>query len=195
MVDVTLFDVLFSLFSILFTLLLQVRVPSLIILLVELRHVSVVQCALASINRLKPLSLFLYGAEFKVNLIGPRANDHFPVIHGAGVNSGKLERDLTLLTDLSLLFFVVNEEVFGQDKVPLLEADDQVYPFLDEALLKAAASRLDFGGVNRDWVPQLLLGGHLRDLSLIVLLHNDRGCPASLRSGHLLSDFVSYSPD
>ena len=92
------------------------------------------QSALASVNCLKPFPLFLNGAELKMDLIGTRANDHLFVVHSAGVYPGKLERDLTLFTDLSLLFLVVHEEVLCQDKVPLLEASDQVDPFLDEAL-------------------------------------------------------------
>ncbi len=134
MVDVTLLYVFYSLFSLLFNLLLQVRIASLVIFLIELRHVSVMQSALASINRLKPLPLFLYGVELKMDLIGTRANDHLFVVHSAGVYPGKLERDLTLFTDLPLLFLIVHEEVLGQDKVPLLESSDQVDPFLDEAL-------------------------------------------------------------
>jgi len=124
MVDVTLFDVIFSLFSVLFSLVLQVRVPSLFIFLVELRHVSVMQSALASINCLKPLPLLLYCVEFKMYLIGACANYHLSVVHSARINPGELERDLTLFTDLFLLFLVVHEKVLGQDKVPLLETSD-----------------------------------------------------------------------
>ena len=121
MVDVTLFVSFNSLLSIFFELLLQIRIPFLIVFLIELRHVRVMQSALASVNGLKPLSLLLYGIEFKVYLIGTCANYHLSVVHSPRVNPGKLERDLTLFTYLSPLFFVVNEEVLCQDKVPFFE--------------------------------------------------------------------------
>ena len=68
-----------------------------------------------------------------MNLIGSRADNHLFIVHSTWIYSGKFERNLPFFADLALLFFVVNEKIFCEDKVSFFETGNYVDPFLDKA--------------------------------------------------------------
>lgn len=98
-----------------------------------------VKIPFALIDGLQPITFLLYVVKLEMDLPSPSQDDHLFVIHRFGVNPRQFERDLALIRNLSILRFVVQEQLRGEHKVPLFVTTCKVDPFLDKAFFDATA--------------------------------------------------------